>query len=315
MVVSKSNRGGRKKILRFTILVVVVVLLGIEAGILMSLRGVFPGGIAPVVLSSPETENLINDPDRKWVSFDESTLAEIRSAIERDIVLSGDESLDEMATILRNWTRLKATGEGGRSLDSEDPCVILEHFENGNDFYCKPLADLYSAALASYGINSRRVGLFAEFGTMKSSHATVEVWNDEKWVVQDPTFNAHAVGVSGEMLSAREVQVVYESGERVSWIQDADDTEPKMATYFVPGEDLYSIIYYRLHGPRYENSKFVYRAQRLLDRFTGRIDSIILTRERMPVTNFVADGSVDRILLIFVIVLIIAAVYNEIKRD
>ena len=98
MTEKNLKRGSRKKILRFTILIIALILLGVEAGILVRVRGLFPGGIAPVVICSPETETLLSDPDRPWVTFDEVTLSKIRSAIERDIVVSDDQLVIACAT-------------------------------------------------------------------------------------------------------------------------------------------------------------------------------------------------------------------------
>lgn len=102
------------------------------------------------------------------------------------------------------WTmnRVRAVGDANR----RDPAELLEAAEAGAGLGCRGMARLFSAVLATLGIESRLVVLCRNILDGLDTHITVEVRWDGRWVVLDPTFHAAFAAASGEYLSAQEVK-------------------------------------------------------------------------------------------------------------
>jgi len=96
---------------------------------------------------------------------------------------------------------------------------------------CNGLAILYMLSLRSFGITSRIVTLYAknQVSLIASSHATVDVLIDGKWVAMDPTFNVSLRDEASQHISWREAIERYRSGKVV---QVADDGKPRIETKF-----------------------------------------------------------------------------------
>jgi hypothetical protein len=67
--------------------------------------------------------------------------------------------------------------------------AILDHLDQGGGLLCAGLARLYAATLVANGQEARVVSLSRNFPDRSDSHTTVEVRQDGRWVIFDPTFN------------------------------------------------------------------------------------------------------------------------------
>lgn len=85
------------------------------------------------------------------------------------------------------------------------PAEILAHLGRGGGLLCGGMARLFAAALEANGIESRVVFLSRNFPDPSDSHVTVEVREEGRWVIYDPTFNLSVVR-GGRRLGAEEVQ-------------------------------------------------------------------------------------------------------------
>ncbi len=283
-----------------------IILLFVELQVLMSVKDFNPSGIAPAVFYHLAPDFVKGNDGRDWVEFDPATLTEIRARAEESVGDIRDLPDMEVARILRDWVRT-ISPSGPELMKVRDPCEILDSIERGVGANCAPLSVLYLAALTSFDIPTRRVAFFATPGDFHKAHTSVEIWNGDKWVIQDPTFNAVALGESGEMLGACEIQEYYAEGLEVIWNQDATPTEPHIEEYHIAPSNLTRTTFIHLHSYPVDQSLFQSRLVRLGERITGNTQSIIISRGEFPVSNFYMSGLIDRILLVAALVLILIA--------
>ena len=285
---------------------VLVVLLTAEGMVLVQSRIYLPNGIAPAVLFHNPSREITSLSDRDYVSQDPGVSEILLGRAETEPGdLSGLSDI-ETATVLRDWTRHLA-GCSSTGITSPDPLVILEKVEQGECASCKPLADLYTGFLRAYGIPVRGIGLFESPGQFTGSHSIVEVWDGEKWVIEDPTFNCVAVA-DGGLLSVEEVQERYERGEEVEWVQDASATEPTIESYVTPPEELFNIAVYSIGKYWPDTPRWRSILIKLERRLTGQVDGIVLTDEPFPLPNYLMNGTIDRFLLAGCLICIIVVV-------
>ncbi len=98
--------------------------------------------------------------------------------------------------------RVRRVGDVNR----RDPAELLAAAEAGAGLGCRGMARLFSAVLATLGVESRLVVLCRNILDGLDTHITVEVRWDGRWVVLDPTFHAAFAAASGEYLSAQEIK-------------------------------------------------------------------------------------------------------------
>ena len=82
---------------------------------------------------------------------------------------------------------------------------FLEHAKAGRGLVCFGMAHLYAAAARGNGLQARIIGLSRNLGDRYDSHTTVEVRQDGRWVIFDPTFNV-SFARDGVLLGAEEIQ-------------------------------------------------------------------------------------------------------------
>jgi len=293
------NTAARRRLraLGIASLALAILLLALEFTLLIEVRRFLPGGIAPAEQYSVAPEFLRENEGRRWVEFDQGALAEVRRATENDLGGIETQSRMDIARILRDWTR-KQAGEISRvEITSRDPREILRKLEGGASGHCEPLAILYSAALSSYGIDCRRVAFYAIPDDSFSAHSAVEVWDGEKWVLEDPTFNCIALGPYGNPLSAAEMQASYASGIDVEWVQDASQVEPGIEDYRFPPRELSNVLIYQLHGYPPGDSRWEGVLARFRERIAGEPQSVIVSRVAFPIPKIILNGTADRIIL------------------
>ncbi len=82
---------------------------------------------------------------------------------------------------------------------------LLAHVKAGEGLVCFGMAHLYAAAAQGNGLQARIVGLSRNLGDRYDAHTTVEVRQDGRWVLFDPTFNV-SFSRNGILLGAEEIQ-------------------------------------------------------------------------------------------------------------
>lgn len=282
------------------LLSIAFVLLVAEFLVLLQVRSYLPCGIGPTIQEESATfmvyefRNTQTHPQfiRDGVRILEFIGPELNFG--PDFVVRDHRS---PTSRLRDWTRTRARGIG-LEVTTRDPVAIYESFRDGADAHCDPLAFLYMSALTGFDYYSREVDLFAEPGNCHAAHTTVEVWIENRWVLQDPTFNAYPADENGSPLASWEAQETYINGEEVSWIQDYSETDPKVEDYYIPPDELYRFVFYRL--VRYPHSMPRHRQifQRFLARLFGKTECVLVTQEDFPLSETVTNGTIDRYLLL-----------------
>ncbi len=303
-----DNRRKKQVAARLSLAAVALVLLLAEFFLLLHMRSYMPCGIGPALKYEslpPELEFPVESDRTGFIRSDLDTLA-LKVGEELEYL---DPSVFQtdliMASAIRDWTRRKAGGIG-KDIDSRNPCEVLEAMEAGAKAHCEPFAILYMAAIEGFGMHAREIALFAEPGDFHKAHSTVEVWTDSGWVLQDPTFNAVPLSPDGSPLDAAAVQAVYAEGGQVIWEQDVNETEPKMEGYNIPPRELYRYVFYRLHRYPADIPRPKLWLARFIDRLTGRVECVLVTREDFPIGNAVMVGTVDRFLVFPAIIFFVA---------
>lgn len=87
--------------------------------------------------------------------------------------------------------------------------------KSGKGLLCDGMAEIYLATLTSNGIPSRMVVLRKNIFEIYDTHATVEVFKDNRWVIYDPTFNC-SFEKNGQLIGAQEISDSLYDGTAVS---------------------------------------------------------------------------------------------------
>jgi len=289
------------KILRTSCVLIILVLIAVEIGVLLQVRRYMPGGWAPVLLIEEPSVDVVRDPPRHLVQYENHVLDLFRNRINLDHDDTSELPTLERVNIIREWVR-QQPDELGVEITSQDPCEILAQIESGARASCQPLAILMVAASDSSNLQARRVALFGSPGSFDNAHSTVEVWIDGKWVIQDPTFNSVALDDNGEMLSVLDVQRRYRHGEEVNWVQDMTVGPPDFNEYFVDPSTLFEVTVYQMYEYPSGISKWESRWLRFSDRITGHVQSVVLSNVDFPLLSAVLSGDVDRMILVAIAV-------------
>ncbi len=87
---------------------------------------------------------------------------------------------------------------------SPDFATVWKHVASGGGLLCRGMADVYYHALRANGIEARRVRLARNLLDPFDTHQTVEVFQEGRWVIYDPTFNV-SFERQGVLLGAQEI--------------------------------------------------------------------------------------------------------------
>ena len=304
----------------FLLLSVAFILLVAEFLVLLQVRSYLPCGIGPTIQAESATSMIYefrNTQTHPQFIRDGLRIQEFTGPVQN---ISPDHIVRdhrEPTSRLRDWTRTRARGIG-LEVATRDPVAIYESFQSGADAHCDPLAFLYMSALTGFDYYSREVDLFAEPGNFHAAHTSVEVWIENRWVLQDPTFNAYPADGNGSPLAAWEVQEAYINGEEVSWIQDYSETDPKVEEYNIPQNELYRFVFYRLERYPHSMSRPVQIFLRLRARLSGNTECVLITQEDFPLSETVTNGTIDRYLLLSALIFLILGVFSitrEMRRN
>ena len=274
-----------------------------EFGVLLYVRHYLAGGIAPAIFYHDAPADLFNSDAYGRL---DSEYPEIRAAIDNDLGDISDLPAFEISRLLRDWTRRQTSGMA-MEIETRNPTEIYEAIQSGCLAHCEPLAILLRAALSTYGIPSRKIELFAEFGNFYMAHTSLEAWDGSQWYLCDPSFNSIITDSDGELLNAAEIQDAYTQGKTVLWVQDENQTDPDIDDSLVPPEELFRVIVYRIKVYPDDVSRFRLIMLRFIDRLTGKVESVIISKEGPYIPVYITDGSIDRLLLALAGILLLIA--------
>jgi len=93
---------------------------------------------------------------------------------------SGRDPVELLRAVMNGVTRVGPDPPGGVR-------QILEHAQAGGGLVCFGMAHLYAAAARGNGLQARIIGLSRNLGDRYDAHTTVEVRQEGRWVLFDPT--------------------------------------------------------------------------------------------------------------------------------
>lgn len=105
------------------------------------------------------------------------------------------------------------TAEGSAFDSSLD---LMDLIQSGRGLLCGGMSAVYFNSLVAQGYRARIVSWFRHQGITPDSHITVEIFENGRWVLYDPTFNT-AFLKDGTRLGAKELQNIFltENSSRV----------------------------------------------------------------------------------------------------
>ena len=110
----------------------------------------------------------------------------------------GKEPVVLLSQVMNRVERVGPDPKGGAA-------QYLEHAKAGGGLVCYGMAHLYAAAARGNGLQARIIGLSRNLGDRYDSHTTVEIRQDGRWAIFDPTFNV-SFARDGVLLGAEEIQ-------------------------------------------------------------------------------------------------------------
>lgn len=122
------------------------------------------------------------------------------------VVFSGRSSQEIMQSVM-NFAKGKRVG----FLRSENIKDIFEHAKRGYKLTCNGMSELFIHALRRQGYKARKLFVVKSIGDQHATHTLVEVFENNKWVIYDPTFNV-SFKKNGELLGAVEIANSLEDG-------------------------------------------------------------------------------------------------------
>jgi SAM-dependent methyltransferase len=111
---------------------------------------------------------------------------------------SGRDPVELLRAVMNRVTRVGPDPPGGVR-------QFLEHAKAGGGLVCFGMAHLYAATARGNGLHARIIGLSRNLGDRYDAHTTVEVRQEGRWVLFDPTFNV-SFARNGILLGAEESQ-------------------------------------------------------------------------------------------------------------
>ncbi len=95
--------------------------------------------------------------------------------------------------------------------DSFDPVITYQHVQNGGGLACSGMANLYSASLSSNGFEHRQILLMRNPFGIYDTHTLIEVFQDGRWVIYDPTFNV-SYKIKNRLIGAQDISETLHGG-------------------------------------------------------------------------------------------------------
>lgn len=122
------------------------------------------------------------------------------------------------ATLLRNF--LYSSVSLGQINSAVQPRltynVFLKYINGDEPLLCGGISILYKSLLRLYGINSRLINMSTKKPSSQinyDTHATVEVFLNHHWILEDPTFNIHWE-LNGKPLSTSELAKAFSKKQK-----------------------------------------------------------------------------------------------------
>jgi hypothetical protein len=122
---------------------------------------------------------------------------------------------------------------------------IYQHVLNGGGAVCSGMASLYSNILWLNGIQARQVMLRRNMFDVYDLHITVEVFDNDRWVIYDPTFNV-SFQKHDRLLGAQEIKESLYDGsfEEIEPVFYGDVLYPaRLETYYMHWLPLFNNVF------------------------------------------------------------------------
>lgn len=159
----------------------------------------------------------------------------------RDMLLERFEGDDPVEIMQKVMNAVKRT----ELFDSYDLADIFDHIDHDGGLGCTGMAALYSAALNANGFESRRVVLLRNMYGVYDAHTIVEVYENQRWVVYDPTFNISFMK-NGQKIGALEISnTLYDgSADEMTVVYYGNVAYPaRLETYYMNWQPLYNNVF------------------------------------------------------------------------
>ncbi len=150
----------------------------------------------------------------------------------------GDDPVEIMQKVMNAVQRTEV-------YDSHNLGDIAEHVNHGGGLGCSGMAALYSGALSANGFENRRVVLLRNLYGVYDAHTIVEVFENQRWVIYDPTFNI-SFTKNGQKIGAREISqsFYHDSGKDIQVIHYGEVAYPaRLETYYMNWQPLYNNVF------------------------------------------------------------------------
>jgi len=159
----------------------------------------------------------------------------------KDVLLARFSGADAAEIMQKVTNTVKRT----ENHDSHDVVDILEHVDRGGGLGCSGMAALYSGALSANGFENRRIVLLRNMYGVYDAHSVVEVYENQRWIIYDPTFNISYVK-NGQMIGAQEIsESLYDgSDDEIEIVHYGEVAYPaRLDTYYMDWLPLYNNVF------------------------------------------------------------------------
>jgi hypothetical protein len=155
--------------------------------------------------------------------------------------LKGETSALRKAQLLRNliYSRVAWSNQPGVRFTGFDWLDLADTFRKSlldptYGHMCGGRAIQYLVALRAFGLSARKAAIYPKVvelvnPAMPTSHASVEVLIDGRWVAQDPTFNISLIDNSGTAIGWLEAARLVKIGEKIRFGTDGFPTQANRA--------------------------------------------------------------------------------------
>lgn len=174
----------------------------------------------------------------------EEELKELSSMLEIEFPEIIGASDLEVARIFRDAIHEKVPLGPALAYNYNSPILVyVQTFHGRNPMICGGYSILFRYMLEARGIDTRRVGMFAEKDENNGrldSHVSVDVRIGDDWVAMDPTFNVGFWDEDGAPLAWDEVRSIYLSGNEPVVLEGPTmpEGQAELDTYYIGLDEL-----------------------------------------------------------------------------
>lgn len=128
--------------------------------------------------------------------------------------LRGDEQKINIA--LMKWVMNQVARVEDSS--STTPYKMLIDARSGHGLLCRHMAAIFAEIISLNDGIARVLQLSSGVGSRYDTHVVVEVWENDRWKLYDPTFNLTFSDGKGKHLNAHEVRALLRAGRKVNFL-------------------------------------------------------------------------------------------------